>query len=220
MNLIRAKGLAAIGHVSLFVAIGALLGYIQMLLVARLDETPEFQPDDIKVAFAVLLVQCLIIIAALASWKFAVGDTYWKAPVLGLLVYFLYTLSVFFMVVLLPGFDVIFDNLTTYHSAARNQRAFMETGPAWGVHLVVMTAIDVFATYAFVIRAMIVRSGKWAGFVFLLIGTIAGSCLTLSVDFADLAATLFLLGLSALAFCVLPAKSSAPTIQTHLVEAR
>jgi hypothetical protein len=90
------------------------------------------------------------------------------------------------------------------------------------VVIIISEAIDVFTTVAFVIRAMIVRSGKWAGFVFLLIGTIAGSCLTLSVDSAtaSLLQSPFLLGLSALAFRVLPTKSSGPTIQTHLVEAR
>ncbi len=230
MNLIRAKGLAAIGRVSLFVAIGALLGYIQMLLETRLDETPEFQPDDIKVLFASVLVQCLIIIAALASWKFAVGDTYWKAPVLYLLVYFLVFLSALLMRVFL---DVIVGYLNDLPDGGAQLRAlwrattrFIETRPAWGVLLVVLlvgviVALDVFATFAFVIRAMIVRSGKWAGLVFLLIGTIAGSCLTLSVDFANsLLQSPFLLGLSALAFQVLPTKSSAPTIQTHLVEAR
>jgi hypothetical protein len=221
MNLIRTNGLVAIGRVSLFVAIGALLGYVQMLLETRLDETPGFQPDLIKVLFALVLVQCLIIIAALASWKFAVGDTYWKAPVL----YFLVILSALLMLVFLLRFipDDIMNDLPV---DGAQLRAFIETRPAWGVLLVgvmiIIEALDVFATFAFVIRAMIVRSGKWAGLVFLLIGTIAVSCLTLSVDSTatSLLQSPFLLGLSALAFRVLPTKSSAPTIQTHLVEAR
>ena len=225
MNLIRTNGLSTISRVSLFVAIGALLGYIQMLLETRLDETLEF-PDFIKVSFAWVLVQCLIIIAALASWKFAVGDTYWKAPAL----YFLVFLSAVLMLVFLPPFipDVIMNDLKDLPVDGGAQlRAFIETRSARGVLLVgvviiISEAIDVFTTVAFVIRAMIVRSGKWAGFVFLLIGTIAGSCLTLSVDSAtaSLLQSPFLLGLSALAFRVLPTKSSGPTIQTHLVEAR
>ena len=239
MNLFRTKGLATIGRISLFVAIGALLGYIQMLLAtrfilleARLDktpETPDFSPDlidIIKVVFALLLVQCLLIIAALASWKFKVGDTYWKAPVLGLLVIFL---KMFLDQVFLPRFipDVIMNNLNDPAIGSAQLRAFIETRPAWdvlliGVMIITEEAVDVFATFAFVIRAMIVRSGKWAGLVFLLICIIAGSCLTLSVDSAatSLLGFPFLLGLSALAFHVLPKKSSAPTIQTHLVEAR
>ncbi|MEY9234072.1 hypothetical protein ABIF68_002519 [Bradyrhizobium japonicum] len=239
MNLLRTNGLAAIGRLLLFVAIGALLGYIQMLLAtrlsllgARLDEAPEthdFLPDlidVIKVLFALLLIQCLLTIAALASWKFELGDTYWKALVLGLLVLFL---NVFLDLVLLPRFipDVIMNNLNDAAIGSAQLRAFIETRPAWdvlliGVMIITEAALDVFATFAFVIRAMIVRSGKWAGLVFLLIGTIASSCLILSVDSAatSLLQFPFLLGLSALAFRVLPKKSSAPTIQTHLVEAR
>ena len=221
MNLIRTNGLVAIGRVSLFVAIGALLGYIQMLLEARLDETPEVRPDDVKVLFALILVQCLIIIAALASWKFAFGDTYWKAPLL----YFLVILSAFLMLVFLLRF-IPEDIVNDLPLDGAQLRAFIKTRPVWGALLVglviIFTALDVFATFAFVIRAMIVRSGKWAGLVFLLIGTIAGSCFTLSVDSTatSLLQSPFLLGLSALAFRVLPTKSSAPTIQTHLVEAR
>jgi len=131
MNLIRTNGLVAIGRVSLFVAIGALLGYVQMLLETRLDETPGFQPDLIKVLFALVLVQCLIIIAALASWKFAVGDTYWKAPVL----YFLVILSALLMLVFLLRFipDDIMNDLPV---DGAQLRAFIETRPAWGVLLV------------------------------------------------------------------------------------
>ena len=54
-------------------------------------------------------------------------------------------------------------------------------------------------------------------------GTLLGTdFVTLSVDSTatSLLQSPFLLGLSALAFRVLPTKSSAPTIQTHLVEAR
>lgn len=225
MNLIRTIGLATIGRVSLFVAIGALLGYIQMLLETRLDETPEFPPELIKVLFAWVLVQCLIIIAALASWKFAVGDTYWKAPVL----YFLIFLNVLLLLVVLPRFipDVVMNGLNDLPVGGGAQlRAFIAARPAWGVLVGVMImiseALDVFATFAFVIRAMIVRSGKWAGLVFLLIGTIAGSGFSLSVDSTatSLLQSPFLLGVSALAFRVLPTRSSAPTIRTHLVEAR
>ena len=117
MNLIRTNGLAAIGRVSLFVAIGALLGYIQMRLKTALaDEKLEFLPDLIVVLFAWVLVQCLMIIAALASWKFAVGDTYWKAPVL----YFLVLLSVLLMLVFLLQLipDVIVNDLPV--DGARN----------------------------------------------------------------------------------------------------
>jgi hypothetical protein len=222
MNLIRTNGLAAIGHVSLFVAIGALLAYVQMLLETTLaDEALQYLPDVIVVLFALVLVQCLITIAALASWKFAVGDTYWKAPVLCFLVFLSALLMVVFLLHFIP--DEIVSDLPL---GGAQLRAFVETRPARGALLVgVMTvgeAVGVFATFAFVIRAMIVRSGKWAGLVFLLIGTVTGSCLTLSVDSTatSLLQPPFLLGLSALAFRVLPTKSSAPTIQTHLVEAR
>lgn len=228
MNLIRTNTLIAIGWVSLFVAIGALLGYIQMLLETFLGEMIKSPPDQIGtvldvliVLFASVLVQCLIIIAALVSWKFAVGDTYWKAPALYLLV----SLSALLMLVPFLPFipEVTMDDLSV---GGARLRASIETGPAWGVFLVGVTiiseAIDVFAAFAFVIRAMIIRSGKWAGLVFLLIGTIADSCLTLSVGstVTSLLQPPFLLGLSALAFCVLPMKSSAPTVRTHLVEAR
>jgi uncharacterized membrane protein YdjX (TVP38/TMEM64 family) len=138
--------------------------------------------------------------------------------------YLLVFLSMLLMLVFLLRFipDDIMNDLPV---DAAQLRAFIETRPAWGALLVgvmiIIEALMVFATFAFVIRAMIVRSGKWAGFVFLLIGTIAGSCLDL-LDWtaASLLQSPFLLGLSALAFRVLPTKSSAPTIQTHLVEAR
>ena len=73
-------------------------------------------------------------------------------------------------------------------------------------------ALDVFATFAFVIRAMIVRSGKWAGLVFLLIGTIAGSCLTLSVDLGgDFSSASFIsFGIERACVPRLATKSSAP----------
>ena len=221
MNLIRTNGLTAIGRVSLFVAIGALLGYIQMRLETALaDEKLEFLLDFIVVLFAWVLVQCLMIIAALASWKFAVGDTYWKAPVL----YFLVLLSVLLMLVFLRA-----DSRRHSERFTGRRRAtarFYRNAPCWGILLVgvmiMSEALDVFATFAFVIRAMIVRSGKWAGLVFLLIGTIAGSCLTLSVDSAatSLLQASFLLGLSALAFPSCQRSRPPRRIQTHVVEAR
>src|SRR5712671_2705768 len=217
MNLIRTNGLVAIGRVSLFVAIGALLGYVQMLLETRLDETPGFQPDLIKVLFALVLVQCLIIIAALASWKFAVGDTYWKAPVL----YFLVILSALLMLVFLLRFipDDIMNDLPV---DGAQLRAFIETRPAWGVLLVGVMIIICwsddyyrssrrFCDFRFCHSRHDRSVGKMGGLVFLLIGTIAVSCLTLSVDSTatSLLQSPFLLGLSALAFRVLPTKSSA-----------
>src|SRR5262245_18188463 len=101
-----------------------------MLLETGLDETIEFQ---IEVLF-IVLVQCLITIAALASWKFAVGDTYWKAPVLYLLVLLIVFLSAGLMLVFLSRFipDVTLNDLPV---GGAQLPAFIETHPAWGVLL-------------------------------------------------------------------------------------
>jgi hypothetical protein len=126
--------------VVLFLNIGSLLGGLDRLLTEG-----EHGWDYL---LASLPAACLASVAALISWNFRSLDVYWKALAVCIVInpswlLFLTTLN-----------DFVPDNFLADHGLDH-------------LTLILEFGVEAFATFAFVIRAMIARSGLWAGMVFI-----------------------------------------------------
>jgi hypothetical protein len=141
---------------------------------------------------------------ALASWKFRSIDIYWKAPVVAALATASGTLLHSFVLDLVP-----------YGLSTEYRESFAI------FNLAFIFAVDVVAIFAFVIRAMIARSGLWAAIFFVVVGTVL-PLLVIGDDEMPISVGeyVILMGLCAFAFRALPTRAAAPEIQTLVVETR
>jgi hypothetical protein len=126
--------------VILFMNIGSLIGLLDRFLIEG--------EDGWGYLLASLPASCLASVAALISWNFRSLDVYWKAPAVCIVInaswlLFLATLN-----------DFVSENFLADHGLD-HLTLFLEFG------------VEAFAAFAFVIRAMIARSGLWAGMVFI-----------------------------------------------------
>src|SRR5207302_20504 len=88
---------------------------------------------------------CLASLLAIASWNFRLPSMYWRAPVLCAIAISIGILSRDYLIRFLP------DRLAADYPELKLGMSF---------------AIDAFAIFAFVMRAMWVRSGAWAPILF------------------------------------------------------
>src|SRR5262245_5617735 len=131
----QALSFRLLGRVALFCVVGALIGYLEFL--GQLEFFSQGKPH---LAPLLLVAPCLAAIAALPAWRFKVAETYWKAPLLCAVALISWTILHHYLTIYF--FDHIPSNLLSH-----------------AMDLWIDGAVRVFAMFAFIMRAMILRTG-------------------------------------------------------------
>jgi hypothetical protein len=139
----------SIAYPALFAAAGALLGYVHYYVLDYALTDLSGGAGYIEVLLAIIAVPCVVSIAALPSWGFKTGDSYWRAPLL--------------CAIALASSLIIHVYLLNIISVDRG--SLLEI-----LELGIQGAVEVFAMFAYIIRAMVVRSGGRAASVFIILG--------------------------------------------------
>jgi hypothetical protein len=188
-----------------FSAVGALLGFVDLLA-----QKTAFSPTDNSPLLAplLLLAPCLTAIAALPPWRFKVLETYWKAPLLCAIVFISWTLLHYY----LPPYLIPTDS-----SGSGN--LLWEALEFW-----TDGAVKVFAMFAYIIRAMVVRASLRMTIIFVVLGAATNliylSANPLQTDTWLVCQYSFLLGVSVLAGQVFLRKRPRPLLKTLVEESQ
>ena len=191
----------SIAYPVLFAAAGALLGYAQYYVLDYALASLSRDGGYLEVVLAIVAVPCIVSVAALPCWGFKAGNSYWRAPLLCAIA----LLSLLLIHVYVLNFISI------------DQGSFLKV-----LELGIQGAVEVFAMFAYVIRAMAARSGGRAVGVFIVLGA-ATNYISFLFGSAPLISAChygFLMGMAAFAACRLPARITPPKIKTLVVEAR
>jgi hypothetical protein len=179
-------------QVAFFSAVGALLGFIdwrsQVAVFSAVDavDSPTDSAPVLDLMPLLLLAPCLTAIAALPPWGFKVVETYWKAPLLCALAFISWPLLRHYLLYLIPT------------DASGGPNLFWDVLQFWADG-----AVKVFAMFAYIVRAMVVRAGRLIAIIFVVF--VAATNLVylladpLQIGLALVCQYSFLLGFSALA---------------------
>jgi hypothetical protein len=198
----QALSFRLLGRVAFFSVVGALLGFIDWLcqdaFFSATDSLPLLAP-------LLVLAPCLTAIAALPPWGFKVLETYWKAPLLCAIAFIAWTLLRHYLLFLIPT------DASGY--------LFWEALEFW-----IDGVVKVFAMFAYIIRAVVVRASQRMAIIFVVLGA-ATNLIYLSNNPLQIGMWLvcqysFLLGVSALAAQVFSRKRARPLLKTLVEEAR
>jgi hypothetical protein len=192
-----------LSQVTFFSAVGAIIGYIEFLAQVAFFSPPNGAPR-LEFAPLLLVAPCLATTAALPIWGFKLAETYWKAPLL--------------CAIALISWTILRSNLLAF---LFDDLAFLfdDLNPVWhAVELWLDGVVRVFAMFAFIIRAMVVRAGGRVALNFVVLSA-AFNLIYLSADslptwVEPVVQYSLLLGALALAVHALPRKKARPPLET------
>jgi hypothetical protein len=177
----------AIFFILLFSNIASLIGLLNAVLVR--------DRNGVELVLWSIPAPCLASLLAIGSWNFRLPSMYWRAPVLCAIAISIGILSRDYLIRFLP------DRLAADYTELKLGMTF---------------AIDAFAIFAFVMRAMWARSGAWAPILFF-VAAIALAILSADDEIGEYA---MMFAVSTFAFRVLPRRKAPSELKTFIVEAR
>jgi hypothetical protein len=190
----------SIAYPTLFAVAGALLGYAHYYVLEYALADLSHGAGYLEVLLAIVAVPCVVSVAALPSWGFRAGNSYWRAPLL--------------CAIALTSWLIIHVYLLNFISVDRES--------VWEIlELGTQGAVEVFAMFAYIIRAMAARSGVRAVSVFIILGAATNliSLLLGTTWLTSVCRYCLLMGMAAFAAYRLPIRVT-PQIKTLVVEAR